>query len=65
MTHNKYLVGASLGANALTVWSINRLRELYYLKICLAAITQMTALLSGRDAAAQMSDLIKQLIKKL
>jgi hypothetical protein len=65
MTHNKYLVGASIGANALSCWSIHKLREFYYLKISLAAVPQMTALLSHRDAAAQISGLIQQLIKKL
>jgi hypothetical protein len=65
MTHDKYLVGASLGANALTCWSIHKLREFYCLKISLAAVPQMTALLSHRDAAVQISGLIRQLIKKL
>ncbi len=65
MTHNKYLVGASLVANGLSCWSIHKLREFYCLKISLAAIPQMTALLSERDAAAQISGLIRQLIRKL
>lgn len=60
---NRWILAAGLGANGLICWSALKLLEFYRLKLCVALVPQMTALLSEKDAAAQVSFLIRRLIK--
>jgi hypothetical protein len=60
---DRYLIALSMGVNGLTCWPIIRLERLYRRTIALAAIPQITALLSTRDANRELCALIRRLLE--
>lgn len=62
---NRWIVGAGVGADGLMCWSGLKIVGFYEVKLCVALVPQMSALLSERDAALQVAALIRRLIEKL